>query len=45
MEENSEIRKIRTACPQHCGIDACGILAHVESSYEDIAERIYEQEG
>ena len=31
MEENSEIRKIRTACPQHCGIDACGILAHVEN--------------
>ena len=25
-----EIRLIRTACPAHCGIDACGILAHVQ---------------
>ncbi len=30
MEEKSEIRTIRTACPQHCGIDCCGILAHVK---------------
>ncbi len=22
-------RLIRTVCPAHCGIDACGILAHV----------------
>ncbi len=27
---NNEIRKIRTACPAHCGIDACGILAHLQ---------------
>jgi len=26
MEERSEIRTVRTACPQHCGIDCCGIL-------------------
>jgi molybdopterin-containing oxidoreductase family molybdopterin binding subunit len=25
----TEINKIRTACPAHCGLDACGILAHV----------------
>ena len=25
----AEIDKIRTACPAHCGLDACGILAHV----------------
>ncbi len=23
-------RLIRTVCPAHCGIDACGILAHVK---------------
>ena len=26
---STEINKIRTACPAHCGLDACGILAHV----------------
>ena len=30
MTENNEIKLIRTACPAHCGIDACGILAHVK---------------
>ncbi|MHA1508856.1 MAG: hypothetical protein ACTSO6_09160, partial [Promethearchaeota archaeon] len=30
MEDRSEIRTVRTACPQHCGIDCCGILAHVK---------------
>jgi len=30
MGEKSEIRTVRTACPQHCGIDCCGILAHVK---------------
>jgi len=30
MEEQNEIRTVRTACPQHCGIDCCGILAHVK---------------
>lgn len=30
MSKHESIRKIRTACPQHCGIDACGILAHVK---------------
>jgi len=24
-----ETEKIRTVCPAHCGIDACGIMAHV----------------
>ncbi len=32
MEEQSEIRTVRTACPQHCGIDCCGILAHVKGN-------------
>jgi len=27
--KNEEIRVIRTVCPAHCGIDACGISAHV----------------
>jgi len=27
---NEDIKLVRTACPQHCGIDACGILAHVK---------------
>ena len=26
---DQESRLIRTVCPAHCGIDACGILAHV----------------
>nr|MDO8081210.1 molybdopterin-dependent oxidoreductase [Candidatus Freyarchaeota archaeon] len=30
MKEKSEIRLVRTACPAHCGIDCCGILAHVK---------------
>jgi molybdopterin-containing oxidoreductase family molybdopterin binding subunit len=30
MSENEDIRIVRTACPAHCGIDACGILAHVK---------------
>jgi anaerobic selenocysteine-containing dehydrogenase len=30
MTENEEIRLVRTACPAHCGIDCCGILAHVK---------------
>ena len=30
MTESNEIKLIRTACPAHCGIDACGILAHVK---------------
>jgi anaerobic selenocysteine-containing dehydrogenase len=30
MSEKNEIKFIRTACPAHCGIDACGILAHVK---------------
>jgi len=24
---------VRTVCPAHCGIDACGILAHVEEGH------------
>jgi molybdopterin-containing oxidoreductase family molybdopterin binding subunit len=27
---NLETRIVRTACPAHCGIDCCGILAHVK---------------
>lgn len=27
---DEEIKKIRTACPAHCGNDCCGILAHVK---------------
>jgi anaerobic selenocysteine-containing dehydrogenase len=30
-DNNSEITKIRTCCPAHCGIDACGILAHIKN--------------
>jgi len=30
MAKNEEIKLIRTACPAHCGIDSCGILAHVK---------------
>ncbi len=29
MTENGPTRQVRTACPAHCGIDACGVLAHV----------------
>jgi len=28
---NEKTRLIRTVCPAHCGIDACGILAHVQN--------------
>ena len=28
--DKNNLRTIRTACSQHCGIDACGILAHVK---------------
>ncbi|MEX2705201.1 MAG: molybdopterin-dependent oxidoreductase [Candidatus Freyrarchaeum guaymaensis] len=31
MDEN-EVRLVRTACPAHCGIDCCGILAHVKGN-------------
>jgi len=30
MPENKKTRLTRTVCPAHCGIDACGILAHVK---------------
>ena len=30
MRENKDPRLVRTVCPAHCGIDACGILAHVK---------------
>ncbi len=26
----TDTKLIRTVCPAHCGIDACGILAHVK---------------
>ena len=31
MKPESKTELIRTVCPAHCGIDACGILAHVQS--------------
>lgn len=30
MSQTSGATVIRTVCPAHCGIDACGILAHVK---------------
>ena len=30
MTNSNEVQLIRTACPAHCGIDCCGILAHVK---------------
>jgi molybdopterin-containing oxidoreductase family molybdopterin binding subunit len=30
MASNQKARMVRTVCPAHCGIDACGILAHVK---------------
>ena len=27
---DSKVHKHQTCCPQHCGLDGCGILAHVE---------------
>ena len=30
MSNDTETKRIRTVCPAHCGIDACGILAHVQ---------------
>ncbi|MBD3255655.1 MAG: molybdopterin-dependent oxidoreductase [Candidatus Lokiarchaeota archaeon] len=30
MAKDKGIKFVRTACPAHCGIDACGILAHVK---------------
>ncbi len=30
MSKDEQVKLIRTACPAHCGIDACGILAHVK---------------
>jgi anaerobic dimethyl sulfoxide reductase subunit A len=30
MEDQEQIKLIRTACPAHCGNDCCGILAHVK---------------
>ena len=32
MDNIDEVKVIRTACPQHCGIDCCGILAHVKNN-------------
>ncbi|MBU2547564.1 MAG: molybdopterin-dependent oxidoreductase, partial [Proteobacteria bacterium] len=29
MSDQETTRTVRTVCPAHCGIDACGILAHV----------------
>lgn len=30
MTFSAQTRIVRTVCPAHCGIDACGILAHVQ---------------
>ena len=32
MKDKNDIRVIRTACPAHCGIDCCGILAYVKDN-------------
>jgi len=32
MGNIDEGKVIRTACPQHCGIDCCGIFAHVKNN-------------
>ena len=31
MIKTDETKIVRTVCPAHCGIDACGILAHVKA--------------
>jgi molybdopterin-containing oxidoreductase family molybdopterin binding subunit len=31
VADKDKVKLVRTVCPAHCGIDACGILAHVES--------------
>ena len=30
MAKSENFNLIRTACPAHCGIDCCGILAHIK---------------
>ena len=30
MAKSEDVKLIRTACPAHCGIDCCGILAHLK---------------
>jgi len=30
MSNKEDVRLVRTTCPAHCGIDACGITAHVQ---------------
>ncbi|MFX0082629.1 MAG: molybdopterin-dependent oxidoreductase [Candidatus Hodarchaeota archaeon] len=30
MVASEEVKLIRTACPAHCGIDCCGIIAHLK---------------
>ena len=30
MSKDEQVKLVRTACPAHCGIDACGILAHLK---------------
>ena len=32
MGEEEQTKTVRTVCPAHCGIDACGILAHVRGN-------------
>ncbi|KKL77500.1 hypothetical protein LCGC14_2034250, partial [marine sediment metagenome] len=32
INNNKDFHLIRTACPAHCGIDCCGILAHVRDN-------------
>ena len=32
INNDNDLRVIRTACPAHCGIDCCGILAHVKDN-------------
>jgi len=30
LGEKENIKLVRTVCPAHCGVDSCGILAHVK---------------
>jgi anaerobic selenocysteine-containing dehydrogenase len=32
MSDHQDIKTVRTCCPAHCGIDACGILAHIKGN-------------
>jgi molybdopterin-containing oxidoreductase family molybdopterin binding subunit len=33
MSKSEDIKLIRTVCPAHCGIDGCGIIAHLKGDH------------